>query len=284
MALANSSGCMKSENLRSSRLRKFWPRRSTTRTSVTPLAFNALSRLLPMKPAPPVTMIIASLFHGSDCRARLASLLLLIEAAIIICDRVIRSADSKLNCLQSVSRIASYRESVRARRRSPENLATNRRERASIQDPTRISRASAGLEDNALRDCGDVGIERDDRTGSGRKNLQIGVVLIAEGRIRFSLRDKPFLARRFNSAGEPHLAKSHLRRSHNLVASKSVMEIIHHVEPSGRGAGNSSYVTHRRTRRITDPNSNRELVRVTDAPVVAHVLAGARLDCAPIAG
>ena len=44
----------------------------------------------------------------------------------------------------------------------------------------RISRASAGLENDSLRDRGDVGIERDDRTGSGRKNLRIGVVETAE--------------------------------------------------------------------------------------------------------
>src|SRR5580704_10935247 len=60
MARENSAGGMKSENFR---LRKLSPRRSTTRTSVTPLAFNAASRLLPTKPAPPVSMIID---RGSD--------------------------------------------------------------------------------------------------------------------------------------------------------------------------------------------------------------------------
>src|ERR1700688_3730046 len=99
-----------------------------------------------------------------------------------------------MNCLQDLSRIASYRESVRTRRRSPEQRASNRCERSSIKDPTGISRTLASLEDNALRDYGDVRIERDDCTGRGRKNLRIGVVKIAEGRRRLSFRDEPFLA------------------------------------------------------------------------------------------
>src|SRR5260370_946601 len=124
---------------------------------------------------------------------------------IIVCNWVIRAADDKLNCLLHVSRVANYGECVRAGRWSPQQRTSNRRKRASIENPPRVPRASTGLEDDSLRPCWDIGIERDDRTRRRRENLRAGIVEPAWRASRLGCCDEPFAARRLNRARKTHI-------------------------------------------------------------------------------
>ena len=63
----------------------------------------------------------------------------------------LRPANHKFNRLERALRFTSYGKSVCSRRGSPQESTANRRERVTVQDPLRITRAAAGLEHYALR-------------------------------------------------------------------------------------------------------------------------------------
>ena len=56
---------------------------------------------------------------------------------------------------------------------------------------------------------------------------------------------------------------------------------VNEVAPDRRSAGDAGDVAHRRAGKIADPDADRVARREADAPVVAHVLAGAGLHRAP---
>ncbi len=65
------------------------------------------------------------------------------------------------------------------------------------------------------------------------------------------------------------------------LAGRLAMERRHHVMPHRRRAGHPRHIVHARATGIADPHAHRVALRPADAPVVAHVLAGAGLHGGP---
>src|SRR5207302_471902 len=91
----------------------------------------------------------------------------------------------------------------------------------------------------------------------------------------------PFASRRFHLMWKSRIARDHTLGTLNRTAAVSSVKPALHVKPGRCGPGSAAHVAHRRAGKISDPHADREAVRVTDAPVVAHVLAGSCLRRAP---
>ncbi|MNK67124.1 hypothetical protein D3C87_864560 [compost metagenome] len=142
--------------------------------------------------------------------------------------------------------------------------------------------AALGLEEDALQGGRNVGVDGEDavfgRIHDGRRLH--GVAQNGDDGA-FRAGDKPFAARRFERGLIRHHLLQYAGRRFRGMAGHVLVQIIHDVAPHGRGARHARHVPHGLAIEVTHPYTHRVARRVAHAPVVAHVLARARLDGAP---
>ena len=135
-----------------------------------------------------------------------------------------------------------------------------------------------------------VGVQRDDAAVGGRGDER---ARMADGSRQGHHRllgpaQEDFITRRLVQRFEPHRMPGHAarcRRRTPLRGQRGVaaMQVVHHGTPHGRRTGHARHVPHRVAVRVADPHADAVAAREADAPVVAHVLAGARLHRGPVA-
>ncbi|MNM44697.1 hypothetical protein D3C81_556000 [compost metagenome] len=150
-----------------------------------------------------------------------------------------------------------------------------------VEHPAQIT-AALGLEEDALQGGRNVRVDGEDavfgRVDDGR--WLDGVAQHGDDGA-FRAGNKPFSARRFQRGLVSHHLLQHAGRRFRRMAGHVLVQVIHDVAPHGGSARHARDVPHGLAIEVTHPYAHRVAFRVAHAPVVAHVLAGARLDGAP---
>src|SRR5579863_3209143 len=150
-----------------------------------------------------------------------------------------------------------------------------------IERPARGAAATCARDKGYLLAVdGDIGVKGDYGVRRWRENSRC-VVEMRRLAIRLGAREEPLLARGFDRVGKLDHLRRHAGGLRDRATAEALVEIIHHVEPYRRRTGDTRHVVHRGAGEISDPYANRKAAGVADAPVVAHVLAGAGFDGAP---
>ena len=152
-----------------------------------------------------------------------------------------------------------------------------------IQRPAQSIGCRPGFEEHNLPAGGNVRIERNNRPVTRIGNPRCGVAFVRRRDQRcFRPAQKPLATRRFHVAGKGDSCDNQIRLARRLKSGNSPLQIIHHLPPHRRGASHAGDVAHGFAVEVSHPHAHAVAAGKADAPVVAHVLAGARFHGAPI--